>query len=278
MKKNAIIMILALVVSMAAAILGCKSSGPSNPGSGTPTPQSSPTITPTVTRTSTPAGGSVAGNLVLPSAQTGITWQVLVDTNTNFADGIVNMALGTCGISSNVPYSVTAPAGTYYVYAVVKTASELTQPPVQGDYIGSLGATWPAWSASANLAVIEGSMAFNADINMVLAANNVTGNITFPAAADLSNILLALDSDNDGSNGGISFMSINQIPNGTGTTYGYGLLVLSAGNWYIYGMVDNDASGLPGAPTAHDFVGIVGPVSMDPAVPLSQEMTWTEIP
>ncbi|HRU40315.1 MAG TPA: hypothetical protein P5511_10595, partial [Candidatus Goldiibacteriota bacterium] len=170
-------------------------------------------------------------------------------------------------------------AGSVYVYAVVKSSSALQYPPKQGDYIGIYGYDWPSLPSVPNVVSAANTMTGGININMTAAVNNVTGTITFPAGADYSDILLALDSDGDGSNGGIVFLDINQIPGGTGTEYGYGLLCIFPGSWYIYGMVDNDGSGLPGAPTSTDFVGQTGPHSMDPASANGPyNFTWTEIP
>lgn len=241
---------------------------PSMTETSTPTSTATGTATPTATPTSTPAPGSVVGNLLLPSSQSGFTYQVLVDNDINYANGVVNMTVGTCPAATTIPYSMTVSAGTYYVYAVIKSASAPTMPPIAGDYLGVNGATYPAYPASANVVVNWGMTTGGTDINMILAANNVYGTMTMPANSNGMNILIALDDDGNVSNGGIVTLEIKQISGMTGTTYNYSTLCFVPGSFYIFAMVDNDASGLPGAPTTGDYLSFTptGPVTIDPAM------------
>jgi hypothetical protein len=226
------------------------------------------TDTATATATTTPAYGTITGNLVLASAQGGYTYEVLVDTDLNFSNGIINLAVGTCPAALNVPYSVTVPAGTYYVYAMIKTASAPQYPPAAGDYLGTFGATYPAFPASANVSAALGAVTSGIDIDMVLAPGNLHGTLIMPANADGKNMLIALDDDGNVANGGISVLDLITISGMAGNTYVYDILCPFPGTYYIFAMVDNDATGLPGAPTTGDYLSFVpsGPHVIDPSI------------
>jgi hypothetical protein len=241
----------------------------------TPTQTASPTITetttitPTATVTSTANYGIITGNLVLPGAQSGYTYEVLVDTDLNFSNGIVNMAVGLCGGSANVPYSVTVPAGsTYFVYAVVKTVSPPQFPPQAGDYVGVCGILWPATFGAPYVTVVDGLTTASQDITMVLAADNVHGTLDFSSlsAQDGKQYLIMLDDDGNGGNGGVSYLNIKTIPGGTGTSLVYGALCLFPGSYHITAQIDVNSSGLPGAPNGGDYVQASGPFTMDPTI------------
>jgi hypothetical protein len=221
--------------------------------------------------TTTPADpeatyGTISGNIVLPTdeAQNGMTWEVLVDTDLNHANGVTNIGLGTCGTNESVPYSITVAAGSYYVYAVVKTQSQLTYPPIAGDYVGVRGTDWPAYPASSNVTVVNGQTSSGTDINMVMASNNVYGTLTMPLNADGLDYLIMMDNDGDGSNGGVDYLDFQIVAGMSGTTYDYGALALFPGTWYIVAQVDVNTSGLPGNPAGGDYAGLTGPHVMDP--------------
>jgi len=259
MKKNLMILFSVLFITAGIIIAGCSSESPSGPQ----TPQNTATVTATMTITATPTKtpdyGTLSGSIELPAGQgqPGSVWQVIVDTDKNFANDIECTINGVCGASVSIPYSVTLPAGTYYVYAIVKVQSSLTQPPVQGDYLGIYGNTYPDTPASANVAITVNNTASNIDIDMTLASDNVSGTLTMPASADGKNIIIFLDDDGDTGNGGISYYQITQISGmGGGTTYSYTALCVFTGSYYITALVDNDGSGLPGAPTAGDYGGL----------------------
>ena len=232
----------------------------------TSTRADSPTATSTPTLT--PDFGTVSGNLVLPAAQNGIICQVVIDTDMNFGNGITNIFNGVCGSSVNVPYSVTAPAGTYYVYAIVKTVGCPQCPPEQGDYLGWDGATYPASPLAANVVVTANTPAINQDITMVQAVNNVFGTINTSADCDGKNMIIFADTDTDPSSG-VFYMKVAPVTGsqpGPPWSFTYGMLCYFPGNFYITTEISVDGHALPGAPETGDFVGQTGPVAVDPAL------------
>lgn len=282
MKKSAIIF-LAFVLALATLLFSCKKNNPSSPSgitctatitttstkttsTATATPTSTATATPTVTATID--SGTVSGNLILPSAQPGTMYEVLIDTDMDFGNGITNMTIGYCGASANVPYSITAPAGTYYVYAVVKTVSCTTCPPEAGDYLGRVGSTYPAYPGSANVPVTNTVNLTGQDITMVQGVNNVTGSITTSANCDGKNMILIASTALDPNNG-VFYDKVMTISGSTGTgpyTFNYSMLACFPGSFYFIVQVATDGHALPGAPEAGDFVGDTGPQTIDPTI------------
>ncbi|MCE5300008.1 MAG: hypothetical protein LLG37_03920 [Spirochaetia bacterium] len=226
--------------------------------SDSPTFTVSPTSTATATATNTPEHPTISGNLVLPSPHQGVVWEVIVDTDMNFNNGIINMAMGTCGSSSNVPYSVTAPAGTYYMYALVKTVGVLTSPPIAGDYLGWYGATYPDNPSEASAVFTADSELSGQDMTMVLAQNNVAGTLTLPANAEGKQMLLAIHPTTDPSEG-VFYLALENISGSTGTTLPYQALCYMPGTFYITVQISSNGNTLPRAPIAGDYVGQLSP-------------------
>ena len=236
--------------------------------SSTPTITATVTATITVTMTSTPNYGTLSGNLVLPAAQNGVIYTVLVDTDMNFANGINTMIMGLCGSSASVPYSLTITPGSYYVYALVKTAGCAECPPEAGDYLGWLGAVYPANPAAANTVITANNTLSGQNINMVQAVNNVYGSVITSTNCDTKNILIAADTDADPA-AGVFYLKVAPVSGTTGIGpyyYSYGALCYFPGSFYFTALIASNGHALPGAPEPGDFAGNTGAHTIDPAV------------
>jgi hypothetical protein len=85
-------------------------------------------------------GATVAGTLQLPAEAPGKTFAVVIDDDTNSANGFVKVITGTCGSGTRISYQITeVPAGTYYLYAVVWVVSSPLTTPRSGDFVGFYG-------------------------------------------------------------------------------------------------------------------------------------------
>lgn len=274
MKKTMVVSVsLSLLVLF--AIQGCKPNTPSDPAvpaatatitnttTITPTYSATPTATATPTSTQAVEYAWLSGNIVLPSGvdRSGNLFQVIIDDNTDFTDGITAMYTGICASGQSSPYSLTVPAGTYYSYALVKVFGSLEQPPVEGDYIGIYGTVFPAMPSGANVSCVNGASYNSINIAMREATNNISGTISMPGDVAGISMLLALDNDNDPSNGGISYITIFPVTTAS-MLYSYTALSVFPGQYYIFAMVDRSGGGLPDAPAAGDYVGVGGPFTI----------------
>jgi hypothetical protein len=83
---------------------------------------------------------TVNGTLTLPAEANGKEYIVIVDNDTEGDNGWINATVGTCVSGTTVDYSISnVPAGTYYIYAVVRIVSAHDSPAEDGDYIGFYG-------------------------------------------------------------------------------------------------------------------------------------------
>ncbi len=83
---------------------------------------------------------TVIGTLFLPAEANGKEYVVIVDNDTDGDNGWIAATVGTCGSGTTVSYSINdVPAGTYYVYAVVRIVSDHDSSALPGDYIGFYG-------------------------------------------------------------------------------------------------------------------------------------------
>ncbi|HRU38576.1 MAG TPA: hypothetical protein P5511_01765, partial [Candidatus Goldiibacteriota bacterium] len=100
-----------------------------------------PTITPYAgTPTATPVMCEISGTITLPYASSGSNWAVLVDTDYDGDNGYIGIQLGVAGTVNEINYSMQAPEGTYYLYAVVDADfTGLAGGPTAGDFIGFYG-------------------------------------------------------------------------------------------------------------------------------------------
>ena len=254
---------------------GCKSSTPSDPETPantatvtltrtvSPTASVTPSITPTATLTSTPDYAAISGTISLPNGvnRQGKTYQVLIDTDMDFTNGITAMVYGVYGSSESMPYSVTVPAGSYYAYSLVKVFSANNQPPVDGDYLGIHGAAYPSLPSSPTLNCSAGQVYAGTNIAMTEAVNNVSGTITMPGDVSGVEMILFIDNDQDPGNGGVMYYKIENVTTSS-STYAYAAVCVFPGDYYINVMVDNSGGGLPAAPASGDYVGVNGPFTM----------------
>ncbi|MFP4466570.1 MAG: hypothetical protein ACLFP1_05930 [Candidatus Goldiibacteriota bacterium] len=224
------------------------------------------TYTATPTATATPDYGTVSGNLLLPDDQWNKPYSIIVDTDLNPLNGNVNEQEGTCGLGTSVPYSVTAPAGAYYVYAVVFNSTSLTGNITAGDYLGVYGAQWPDFPVSTNV-IVENNTVFSADIDMETAYNNVSGTIVIPDPAPGADYAVLVDDDTDGGNGSVGAV-VSAVPDSS-LEIPYELVCPFPGSFYLYALVDATGDGLFNGPGDGDYMGFYGSPSMttiDPAV------------
>jgi len=222
----------------------------------TPTDTFTPTLTYTPTNTPTTATyGTISGNLILPAAQNGKRWSVLVDNDLNPMNGAYENE-GICGSSTTVPYSVTAPAGTYYVYVWVDANGTGDEGADAGDYFGSYGATYPNFPSSPNVTVTNGSSTTGKDITLKVGNANVTCVVNFPADAGGADGACLADNDLDGGNGFLS-KDYQQVINGT--SYTFHLCVPLPGNYYFLAFIDKvDPPDINSGPQTGDYYGAYG--------------------
>jgi len=96
-----------------------------------------PTTTPTYTNTLTP---NVFGTITLPASSNGKDYAVVIDTDADGGNGWVGVYFGTTNGTNEVQYSLGAPNGNYYIYALVdENGSGLMNGPDAGDYFGYYG-------------------------------------------------------------------------------------------------------------------------------------------
>jgi len=108
---------------------------------------------------------TVNGTLTLPEEAVNKEYVVIVDNDTEGDNGWAAATVGTCGSGTAVDYSITnVPAGTYYVYAVVRIVSAHDSPAEDGDYIGFYG-SGEAPPDSAN-AIVSDSGTVTFDISL----------------------------------------------------------------------------------------------------------------
>jgi hypothetical protein len=87
-----------------------------------------------------PETGTVRRTMTYPAPALGKEWVVIVDHDFNGGNGWVGSASGHCASGRTLEYSVIdLPAGTYYVYALVRVTSGPTDSPEAGDYLGIHG-------------------------------------------------------------------------------------------------------------------------------------------
>ncbi len=124
--------------------------------SSTATPTSTPTgtwwtATPTNTGTATPTPTAtqtypinVFGTITLPAASNGKDFGVAIDTDTDGGNGWVSAYFGTTDGTDKIQYSLGAPDGNYYIYALVDESGDgIMNGPNAGDYFGFYGGTGP---------------------------------------------------------------------------------------------------------------------------------------
>lgn len=91
--------------------------------------------------TGAPGDSSISGTLTLPTAASGKTYMVFLDTDNDPGnDGYSYSTTGTCGAGITVDYEITdIESGNYYVIAIVYTGSTSDGAPQDGDHYGIYG-------------------------------------------------------------------------------------------------------------------------------------------
>lgn len=108
---------------------------------------------------------TINGTLYLPAEANGKEYVVLVDDDTDGDNGWIAATEGICGTETTVNYSISdVPAGTYYVYAIVRIVSDPDAGAEKGDYIGYYGSS--NGSPSSANAVVPSSGTVTFDITM----------------------------------------------------------------------------------------------------------------
>lgn len=201
--------------------------------------------------------GVVSGTLTLPQPAPGHEYVVMVDEDSDGGNGYVAMTSGVCGEGTSVEFSADdVPPGDYYVYAAVRMVSTAGNPPEDGDYYGILGGTLSNPPSQPNVEVpASGSVVCNITLDVLGAPPvTVTGTLTLPAAAPGKTYFVSVDNDFNGDNG---YVEITTGTCGSGTTVGYEIEDVPAGDYYVYAGVW--VAGTYGhRPEDGDYLGIYG--------------------
>jgi hypothetical protein len=231
----------------------------------------SATITPTVTATPTATtitSGTINGTLTFPSVISGKSYQIFVEKNLlDIAYGnVTNQIQGIINDTNTVPYSLTAPADTYYVCA----ATGGPNGPDFGDYIGVYGAVYPDFPSYNNVTVTVGQVTDNIDISAAIVSdsNSVSGTITLESsvASDSNYYVFITVNEFTFQNGnfnpgqGIIGFSQGVINNGE-NSIDYLLPLFFPWSYYINVFVDADGDGSIGA---GDYTGSHATGSISP--------------
>jgi hypothetical protein len=101
----------------------------------------------TISQAATPI--TVEGTVTIPAAATGAYWMVIVDDDTDFANGYIADDDGTLSSGTTFDYTIlNVPTGTYYIFGVVDVDNSMGM--TDGDYLGFYGGTGVDPPASAN--------------------------------------------------------------------------------------------------------------------------------
>ena len=118
---------------------------------------------------STPAqlNANVVGQLSMPEAHDLPKFEVYLDDNLDPLDGFIKKSSGVCQCQLLIDYLfVDAPAGTYYIYGIVRINSAEGTAPVAGDFVGYYTGT--SNPATPTPIVVTASGKVDALINMQL--------------------------------------------------------------------------------------------------------------
>lgn len=258
MKKTTLLFIIVLIIF---AFASCKNSPTTADTTPTGTATNTAVIpggTVTIAPTSTPnPSGNLSGNLTLPAAASGKTFQVIVFSSIAdlISGGTTYNFSGVCGASTTIAYGpIAVPTGTYFVIGVVDNDNS-GQAPTVGDYIGVYGTTYPTWPGAANV-VIADATPVTANITLATANKNLSGTLTLPYAVAGRTYVVILDSDTNGGNGHVT---AEFGVCGTSTSVSYSMLSPLPGTFYLYAIVD--ITGFltgGGGPISGDYYGIYG--------------------
>ena len=113
---------------------------------------------------------TIEGTLTLPFEANGKTWAVLIDDDLNGDNGYVIIGMGSCGIGTNISYSINdVPTGTYYVYSAIFVVSDGSQGPQIGDLLGIYGGQPYNIPTSPNANISSSNLIFDIDLYVMQA-------------------------------------------------------------------------------------------------------------
>jgi hypothetical protein len=224
-------------------------------------------------------GGTVQGTLTLPSAKNGDSYGIVIvnDIYNVVGSMAVNATTGTLGSSTSVPYTLIAPAGTYYVFAY--TAASMFTGPTFGDFMGIYGTVYPAFPSSPNVTVTKNHTT-TANITMGTVTNSVSGTLTLPATiSTTTNYIVAIVSGAPSFVDGQSYNSFNSVTSyqgvvSSGNQISYTLPNLLPGPFYVAAVVDVDNSTFI---STGDYTGSA-PITLNPANNQTKNFTLTTQP
>ena len=239
----------------------------------TPTMPPTPSITPTNTVTQPEC--EVNGTITMPASSLGRMWIVVLDDDANGGNGFTSMTSGITMGTTQYSYSLTATAGSYYIYSLVDVNGNGSFDDGGIDYAAIYGAAPPTNPPPvANAAVTFPSSTFDFNVEPLPGASSPTitvtpggpadtptpvqcilsGTITMPAVSSGQTWFVLLDNDTDGGNGYAGFA----MGNTTGTNqFSYNILA-PEGTYYLYAAVDRNGLGMPSGPQPGDFMGYFG--------------------
>lgn len=108
-------------------------------------------------------GARVTGTVTVPASASNMDFQVFVDSDTDFLNGVIKTCSNNCMGNTSAPYTLNdVPSGLYYVYAIVRVNSLNGMPLVSGDLIGYHNGTGISPPADASASVAStGTFTFN---------------------------------------------------------------------------------------------------------------------
>ncbi len=261
--KKGIITILCFFILAVFFVFGCTKTNPTEPD-----PQPQPSITPTVTPlpTSTPAvSPNLSGTVTFPADAVGKQFAVVVDTDTNTANGNTAVFYGTIN-SVNEDYAFEVAAGTYYIYAFVDmNGSGLFDGPGGFDYFGA----WNSWSSTMPIAT---GLNFNCSqiIDPV-----ITVNFSIPADAAGRGYFAGLLAGNTIETVGSPVSGTDGILGaGTQFTFSFNYTGETGGPYYLVCFVDSNGNMQQiGGPDEGDYLKVYGAAGIN--WPASKNFTVT---
>jgi hypothetical protein len=207
---------------------GCSKKNPSGPAA---TATNTPTMTAVPTSTAV-VSPNLSGAVTVPSDANGKHFAVVVDNDTNTANGYVAKFDGIVNATS-LPYAFLVTAGTYYVYAYVDMNNSGMTGPGGMDYFGNYG----SWTAVVPTAT---AVDFNCTNQLDM---TITMNITVPADCTgkyIYNMLMQGNSYDDFFDPKAG--DAHAAPSGTTFTNTFKVPHADAGVYYLVVFIDKDSS------------------------------------
>lgn len=251
MKKSLFLAIVSVVFVFMLAF-GCAKTNPSSPAA-----TATSTATNTAVATSTPViSPNLSGAITVPVNANGKNFAVVVDNDTNTANGYVAVFNGVVN-STSLPYAFLVTVGNYYVYAYVDMNNSGMTGPGGLDYMGDYN-SWSAVTAPA------AGVDFNctAQLDMLITVNAVlpsdcAGKTGFLALLS-GNTFAALSNPVSG--------EMLTMPSGTSVQITFTVAPADAGTYYFVFFVDADGDivneGKDAMPEEGDYLCVYGTTSV----------------